>query len=142
VQNFNSLDKFKFHSSCQLLLQNKLVHEDLWNFSQSEHIIGSGSHIEYPTGTKNSNFVEDHPRSIPAKFLVANCYYRINLYMFHLFYRHDITEILLKHHKPTTCSIIPLLVHLDQRSMWTIAITWHPSSVVCKLFTYFVQAYS
>jgi hypothetical protein len=36
--------------------------------SQSEHIIGPGSHIEYPTGTKNSNFVEDHPRNIPAKF--------------------------------------------------------------------------
>ena len=42
--------------------------EDLWNFSQSEHIIGPGSHIELPTGTKNSNFVEDHPRNIPAKF--------------------------------------------------------------------------
>jgi hypothetical protein len=42
--------------------------EDLWNFSQSEHIIGPGSHIEYPTGTKNSNLVEDHPRNIPAKF--------------------------------------------------------------------------
>ena len=42
--------------------------EDVWNFSQSEHIIGPGSHIEYPTGTKNSNFVEDHPRNIPAKF--------------------------------------------------------------------------
>ena len=39
--------------------------EDLWIFSQSEHIIGLGSHIEYP---KNSNFVEDHPRNIPAKF--------------------------------------------------------------------------
>jgi hypothetical protein len=26
------------------------------------------SHIEYPTVTKNSNFVEDHPRNIPAKF--------------------------------------------------------------------------
>jgi hypothetical protein len=35
---------------------------------QSEHIIGPGSHIEYPTGTKNRNFVEDHPRNIPAKF--------------------------------------------------------------------------
>jgi hypothetical protein len=33
-----------------------------------EHIIGPDSHIEYPTGTKNSNFVEDHPRNIPAKF--------------------------------------------------------------------------
>ena len=37
----------------------------------------------------------------------------------------------------------PFLVHLDQRSMWTIAITWRPSSVVrrllsvvCKLFTF------
>jgi hypothetical protein len=29
---------------------------------------GPGSHIEYPTGTKNSNIVEDHPRNIPAKF--------------------------------------------------------------------------
>jgi hypothetical protein len=35
---------------------------------QSEHIIGPGSHVEYPTETKNSNFVEDHPRNIPAKF--------------------------------------------------------------------------
>jgi hypothetical protein len=33
-----------------------------------EHIIGPGSHIEYPTGTKNSKFVEDHPRNISAKF--------------------------------------------------------------------------
>jgi hypothetical protein len=24
--------------------------------------------IEYPTGTKNSKFVEDHSRNIPAKF--------------------------------------------------------------------------
>ena len=38
------------------------------NFSQSEHIIGPGSHVEYPTGTKNRNFVEDHPKNIPAKF--------------------------------------------------------------------------
>ena len=42
--------------------------EDFWNFSQSEHIIGPGSHIEYPIRTKNSTFVEDHPRNIPAKF--------------------------------------------------------------------------
>ena len=42
--------------------------EDLWNFSQSEHIIGPGSHVEYPTGTKNRKFVENHPRNIPAKF--------------------------------------------------------------------------
>jgi hypothetical protein len=37
-------------------------------FKMAEHIIGPGSHIEYPTGTKNSNFVEDHLRNIPAKF--------------------------------------------------------------------------
>ena len=42
--------------------------EDLGNFSQSEHIIGPGSHVEYPTGTKNRNFVEGHPRNIPVKF--------------------------------------------------------------------------
>jgi hypothetical protein len=42
--------------------------EDLWNFSQSEYIIGTGSHVEYPTGTKNKNFVENHPRNIPGKF--------------------------------------------------------------------------
>ena len=35
-----------------------------------------------------------------------------------------------------TFNNIQLLVHLDQRSTWTIAITWRPSSVVCKLFTF------
>jgi hypothetical protein len=45
-----------------------MLEENLWNFSQSEHIIGPGSHVEYPTGTKNIKFVEDHPRNIPAKF--------------------------------------------------------------------------
>jgi hypothetical protein len=38
------------------------------HFSQSEHIFGPGRHVEYPNGTKNSNFVADHPRNIPAKF--------------------------------------------------------------------------
>jgi hypothetical protein len=40
------------------------------HFSQLEHIIGPGSHVEYPTGTKKkySSFVKDHPRNIPAKF--------------------------------------------------------------------------
>ena len=31
-------------------------------------MFGPGSHVEYLTGTKNRNFVEDHPRNIPAKF--------------------------------------------------------------------------
>ena len=38
--------------------------EDLWNFSQSEHI------IEYPTGTKNSNFVEEL-NSVPIGQVVS-----------------------------------------------------------------------
>ena len=42
--------------------------EDFCNFSQSEHIIGPGSHVEYPAGTKNRNFEDDHPRNFPAKF--------------------------------------------------------------------------
>jgi hypothetical protein len=41
---------------------------------QSEHIIGLGSHIEYPTGTKNSNFVEDHSRNIIFKYLLLRNY--------------------------------------------------------------------
>jgi hypothetical protein len=55
--------------------------EDLCNFSQSEHIIDPGSHVEYPTGTKNSNFVEDHPRNIPAKFgsMAATTGHRLTL---------------------------------------------------------------
>jgi hypothetical protein len=32
------------------------------------YIIGPDSHVEYQTGTKNRNFVGDHPRNIPAKF--------------------------------------------------------------------------
>jgi hypothetical protein len=91
--------------------------EDLWNFSQSEHIIGPGSHIEYPTGTKNSNFVEDHPRNIPAKIgsnRQTGTYVR---------------DGFLENKREW----MYFLVHLDQRSMWTIAITWRPSSVVCSL---------
>jgi hypothetical protein len=42
-------------------------HSNDHSFSQSKHIIGPGSHVEHPTGTKNRNFVEDHPRNIPAK---------------------------------------------------------------------------
>jgi hypothetical protein len=105
--------------------------EDLWNFSQSEHIIGLGSHIEYATGTKNSNFVEDHPRNIPAKFgsnrpsgFGEEAWNVLPLILSLQFFSLPI-------HMPSL-----LLVHLDRRSRWTIAITWRPSSVVCKLFTF------
>ena len=42
--------------------------EELCNFSQSEHIIGPGGHVEYQTGTKNSYFVVDHPKNIHVWF--------------------------------------------------------------------------
>ena len=42
--------------------------EDLCNFNQSEHIIGPGSDVEYPTRTKNRYFVKNYPRNMPAKF--------------------------------------------------------------------------
>jgi hypothetical protein len=38
------------------------------NFSQSEHVIGPGSHVEFPIYTKNTNLVEDHPMNIYGKF--------------------------------------------------------------------------
>jgi hypothetical protein len=50
--------------SVSSLVSEKRVFE----ISANQHIIGPGSHVEYPTETKNSNFVEDHPRNIPAKF--------------------------------------------------------------------------
>ena len=40
--------------------------------------------------------------------------------------------VLIVIQKPNSNKVF-LLVHLDQRSMWTIAITWRPSSVVCCL---------
>jgi hypothetical protein len=36
-------------------------------FSETTNMI-KAKLFEYPTRTKNSNFVEDHPRNIPAKF--------------------------------------------------------------------------
>jgi hypothetical protein len=42
--------------------------EDFLNFSQSEHVIGPGSHVEFPIYTKNTNLVEDHPMNIYGKF--------------------------------------------------------------------------
>ena len=59
---------FPIHIKNRNLVKDISIREEiLWNFSQSEHIIGPGSHVEYLTGTKNRNFVEDHPRNIPPK---------------------------------------------------------------------------
>jgi hypothetical protein len=42
--------------------------EDFQGFNQSEHVIGPGSHVEFPIYTKNTNLVEDHPMNIDGKF--------------------------------------------------------------------------
>jgi hypothetical protein len=54
----------KFHIIWPSGFRGKAVLE----IDQSETRIAYGSHVEYPTGTKNRNFLEDHPRNIPAKF--------------------------------------------------------------------------
>jgi hypothetical protein len=65
---FFSYMKFKMAATTGLSLTLDPMGKMSSNFSQSEHIIGPCRHVEYPTGTKNKNFVEDHPRNIPAKF--------------------------------------------------------------------------
>jgi hypothetical protein len=42
--------------------------EDFQGFNQSEHVIGLGSHVEFPIYTKNTNLAEDHPMNIYGKF--------------------------------------------------------------------------
>ena len=42
--------------------------EDFHGFNQSEHVIGPGSHVEFPIYTKNTNLVEVHPMNIYGKF--------------------------------------------------------------------------
>ena len=42
--------------------------EDFLNFSQWEHIMDPGSHVEFQVSTKNTNLVEDHPMNIYGKF--------------------------------------------------------------------------
>jgi hypothetical protein len=42
--------------------------EDCQGFNQSEHVIGPGSHVEFPIYTKNTNLVADHPMNIYGKF--------------------------------------------------------------------------
>jgi hypothetical protein len=54
--------------SVSSLVSEKKIFEISANQSILLALAVSGSHVEYPTGTKNKNFVEDHPRNIPAKF--------------------------------------------------------------------------
>ena len=79
--------------------------EDLWNFSQSEHIIVPGSHVEYPTRTKNRNFVEDHLKNIPAKF-GSNWPSGFREEAWNVKSLDDGHQVMA-------------IVHLDQRSRWT-----------------------
>jgi hypothetical protein len=57
--------------------------EDLWNFSQSEHIIGPGSHVEYSIGTKNIKFVEDHPKNIMTIWENTEIFSSLKLFNLH-----------------------------------------------------------
>ena len=74
ISDPHTKDKFgKGHSNGHLLQFgfSQLIsfrEENLWNFSQSEDTIGPGSRLEYRTGTKNRNFLEDHRMNTPAKF--------------------------------------------------------------------------
>jgi hypothetical protein len=36
-------------------------------FQQSEHVIGPGSHVEFPIYAKNTNLAEDHPMNMSGK---------------------------------------------------------------------------
>jgi hypothetical protein len=51
-----------FFSETTNIIKAKLYMNVHWT------VIGPSSHIEYPTGTKNSNFVEDLPMIIPGQF--------------------------------------------------------------------------
>jgi hypothetical protein len=69
------------HLGFQIVIKNRKFVEDLpmiipaksqfnWfsgfqGFNQSEHVIGPGSHVEFPIYT---NLVEDHPMNIYGKF--------------------------------------------------------------------------
>jgi hypothetical protein len=49
---------------CSLVSEKKI-----FEISANQSILLALAAIfEYPTGMKNRNFVEDHPRNIPAKF--------------------------------------------------------------------------
>ena len=50
------------------LIKDHFWQEDFQVFNQSEHVIGPGSHVEFPIYTKNTNLVEDHKMNIYGKF--------------------------------------------------------------------------
>ena len=53
------------HNSIGLVVSNEKI---FWNFGQSEHIMGPGSHVGFPISAKNKNLVYDHPMNISGKF--------------------------------------------------------------------------
>jgi hypothetical protein len=60
---------FKWNLSTELItVQSTKMFLDSLIPKDPEHIISPGSHVEYSTGKKNRNVVEDHPMNIPAKF--------------------------------------------------------------------------
>jgi hypothetical protein len=78
-----------------------------------------GGHLGFPIGIKNRNLVKDIPMIFRLQFGFSQ---------FISFREEDLWNFIQSEHI--------FLVHLDQRSRWTIAITWRPSAVVCKLLTF------
>jgi hypothetical protein len=70
-----------------------------------------GGHLGFPIGIKNRNLVKDIPMIILLQFGFSQ---------FISFREEDLW---------------------NQRSRWTIAITWRPSSVVCKLFIFQISSF-
>jgi hypothetical protein len=62
-----------FFSETTWTIETKLPRNNHWKVLYKVSVFYADrkskmGHVEYPTGTKNRNFVEDHPRNIPAKF--------------------------------------------------------------------------
>ena len=78
ILNFRSANDSQFSTgppndhSCKVTIQltRRLVVSNnfFFNFDQSEHIMGPGSHVGFPISAKNKILIYDHPMNISAKF--------------------------------------------------------------------------
>ena len=72
------------------------------------------------------NYIDQpHPPFKMAAIILTQCWTKFNIEP----YGKMFIKKLFSSPKPKDHVVITLLVHLDQRSMWTIVITWRPSSV-------------
>ena len=71
IFNFPSANdsQVKYRTILQTFLQSKIsTWQDFWNLDQSEHIIGPGSHVEFPISINLKNLVKEHLPNISAQF--------------------------------------------------------------------------